>query len=224
MTFIYLDESGELGFAKSSSRFFVIATLATDNPKRLKNRVRKVKKKIFDAGWPSEREIKGTSLFGCHRDRYIPQKIRDDKDKHIEQFLRAALFDESKVHYSIVRKSRIAQHIRDAEYGIAYNFYTGKLLTRAYEYFQGDIDLTVDQRNKETHHKLPFDGYVKTQIITECNHSSKLTISHRESHDVIGLQAVDFVSWAIFRKFEHDDARFFNLLKPYIGYCDNWYA
>lgn len=224
MTFIYLDESGELGFAHRSSKFFVIATLATENPKRLKNRVRKVKKKIFDAGWPLNREIKGTSLFGSHNDTSIPQSIIDNKDDYVVQFLNAALFDESKVHFSIVRKSRIAQHIRDADYGIAYNFYTGKLLTRAYAHFQGDIDLTVDQRSKETHHKLPFDGYVKTQIITECNHSSKLVISHRESHDVIGLQAVDFISWAIFRKFEHQDDRFFNVLAPFVGYCDNWYA
>ncbi|WP_417827759.1 DUF3800 domain-containing protein [Thalassospira sp.] len=224
MTVIYLDESGELGFANGSSKFFVIATLATNNAKRLKNRVRKAKKKILDAGWPIEEEIKGTSLFGCQRRYDLSEEFKKNRDLHIENFLKAVLFDEIKIHYSIVRKSCIKDHIRQAEYGIAYNFFTGKLLTRSYNHFEGSIDLIVDQRNKETHHKLPFDGYIKTQIIGECGHSERFSISHMESHDVVGLQAVDFISWSIFRNYEHNDDRFFKMIQPYVGCCDNWYA
>ena len=84
--------------------------------------------------------------------------------------------------------------------------------------------ITVDQRNKETHTKLKFDGYLETRLIIDCDHRQALTIRHEESQKVRALQAADLVSWAIFRNHEHADDRFLNLLRPRLGFRDDWYS
>jgi hypothetical protein len=35
---------------------------------------------------------------------------------------------------------------------------------------------------------------------------------------------VDFLSWALFRKYEKREAKFADLLAKNIGFCDDWYS
>lgn len=224
MNHLYLDESGELGTSLGSSKFFVIAIAQADNPARLKQRMRKRKKALYDAGWPRDLEIKGTSLWNSHREARIPNAIADNRIDWLHRFIKASTEGGVKVHYSVIRKERLAARVLAAPYGIAYNFFSAKLVTRAHNiHFNGDINLIVDQRNKETHDKMTFDGYLKTQMIMECNYEHSMRISHLESHQVTGLQAVDFLSWGLFRYYEHNDNQFKATIQPAIGYVDRWY-
>jgi len=45
------------------------------------------------------------------------------------------------------------------------------------------------------------------------NLNSKLQIKHEDSKKDGCLQAVDFISWAIFRKYEHNDPKYYELIK-----------
>jgi hypothetical protein len=164
-------------------------------------------------------------LFGSHRNKVIPDNVSKNRIQHLEKIISRILAGDVKVHYSIVRKSHIAAHLKAAPYGIAYNYYAGTLLVRAYPgHFAGPFDLTVDQRSKETHHQLPFDGYIQTRIITDCSHQGDFIIKHKESHEVIGLQAVDLVCWGLFRYYEHGDDTFKAIIDKSIGYRDDWYS
>jgi hypothetical protein len=87
-----------------------------------------------------------------------------------------------------------------------------------------DLTITVDQRSKETHSKMKFNGYLETRLAADCDHSGALTISHAESHLVPGLQAVDFLSWGLFRHYEHGDSRYKEIITPIVGYKDDWYS
>jgi hypothetical protein len=131
----------------------------------------------------------------------------------------------NEAHYSIAKKKHLTRNIMNAEYGIAYNYLCGTLLCRAYpKHFAGPLKIVVDQRSKETHTKNKFDGYLETRLVGDCAHELDLLITHEESHDVPGLQAVDFLSWSLFRKYEHGDSRFSDMMKKNIGYCDDWYS
>ncbi len=225
MHFIFLDESGEFGYEAGSSDFLLIALLETDKPKLLKNVMRKEKKRLHDKGWPPDLEIKGTHLFGCHRNKDVPKEIADNRIDHLTRIIERILGTGATPHYSIVRKARITQNLRNAPYGIAYNYFAGSLLCKLHN---GEMNfpttLVVDQRNKETHAHMPFDGYIQTRIITDCNHEHAFAIRHEESHRWLGLQAVDFISWGLFRHHEHSDDRFYNIIKPNVRLCDSWYA
>ena len=225
MKHLFLDESGELGFQGGSSNHLLIGVIATDAPKRLKNRVRKEKKKLHDAGWPTDLEIKGTALFGCRRDPRIPKEISDDRERWLQRLIAASLPDGATVLYSIVRKSALAPHLKAAPYGIVYNWLAANLLCRAYQdHIAGPLTLFADQRSKETHDKMTFSTYIHSRLIKECQHAEACHIHYRESHDVIGLQAADFICWALFRYYEHDDHTYQAMIQPSVGYRDNWYA
>ena len=107
---LYLDESGELGVARGSSEFFLITVLSTDNPKALKNRMRKEKKRLYDLGWPRNIEVKGTSLYRSQYDRRIPTAISRDRIDHLSRVISRIVSDSVYVHYVICRKSKLAQH------------------------------------------------------------------------------------------------------------------
>ena len=71
---------------------------------------------------------------------------------------------------------------------------------------------------------MTFDNYVRTRLIGDCQHIGMLDVRHEESHDILGLQAVDLISWGLFRYFEHSDDRFRRIIDPSVAYRDNWYA
>lgn len=225
MQYLFLDESGELGFSQNSSSHFLLTMLQTDAPKQLKNAVRRQKKALHDAGWPRELEIKGTSLNGCHRINGIPHQIGEKRRDYISGFIRAIVRANVTIHYAIVNKSRITENLRQAPYGIAYNYYSGNLLCKIHnKSIHEPIKFIVDKRNKETHNNMPFTGYIQTKIISECNHTHGFDIKHEDSRDWLGLQAVDLICWSIFRHYEHKDSEFLNLIAPHIGVRDSWYA
>lgn len=225
MHLIFLDESGEFGFEPGSSNHLLIALLDTDNPKRLKNAMRREKKRLHDLGWPRDIEIKGTSLFGCHHNARIPNLIANNRILHLTRIVKKILGAGVTPHYAIVRKDSLTQNLQNAPYGIAYNYFAGNLLCKVHNgVLNCPVTLVVDRRNKETHAHMPFDGYVATRIITDCNHEHTFDIRHEDSRDWLGLQAVDFISWGLFRAYEHQDRQFYDLIHPQVRVNDCWYA
>ena len=108
---------------------------------------------------------------------------------------------------------------------LTYNFFAGTLICRGYhDHFPGPLTMVVDQRSKETHDKLKFDSYLHTRLVGDCEYAGQLAIQHMESHDVLGLQAVDMISWGLFRYYEHDDQRFIKIIAPHVGQKENWYT
>ncbi len=224
MYYLYLDESGELGRKPGSSRYFVITILCTDRPKALAKRVKKEKGRLYGGGWPKDVEIKGTTLWGAEHIPGIPPAIAARRGEILGNIIENILAGPVKVHYSVARKDRLSDHLLVAPYGITFNYLAGTLIIRGYrEHYNGPLELIVDQRSKETHSKMKFDGYVETRLLADCDHAAGLTIRHEESHVVPGLQAVDFISWGLFRYYEHNDSTFKKLIEPAVGYCDRWY-
>jgi hypothetical protein len=71
---------------------------------------------------------------------------------------------------------------------------------------------------------MPFDGYITTRVISDCAHGHEFTIQHEESDKWLGLQAVDFIAWGLFRHYEHGDSAYRNIILPKVGVRDSWYA
>ena len=208
-----------------SSDFFLITVLKADSEKALHKRLSKQKAILIGAGWPKEVEIKGTSVWGSAHNPLIPQKFSDRRIEIINNIISAINVGDVEIYYSVARKSKIKPHIMRAEYGIAYNYFAGQLLTKSHANFNSnDVTLIVDQRSKETHTKMKFDGYIETRLLTESDHQYGLDIRHEESHDISGLQAVDFLSWGLFRHYEHNDPQFKGIIDQRVKVRDNWYS
>ncbi len=223
---LYIDESGELGSKPGSSDHLIIAVLSTESPKGLNKKLKKYKAKLYNDGWPQDIEIKGVNVWGSPHNPRIPKIISDNRESVLNDILSEICASPISISYTVANKSKLTDRLRKADYGIAYNFFCGTLLCRAATKgcFSGNLDVTVDQRSKETHSKMKFDGYIETRLFTDCDVCENLSIKHCESDKVLGLQAVDFLSWSLFRHYEHRDSQFRNLIHHRIDYRDDWYS
>ncbi len=226
MKYYYLDESGDLGFNNKSSKFFVIAIVTANGANALKKRVNKNTAILLGKGWPADEEIKGNSLWISPRRPRIPKQISDNRISYISKTIKYLCEGDITVNYIVFRKSRISPHLKRADNAYIYNYFSYLLLCEMHkkELLKTDINFTVDMRSKETHKQMPFNGYIQTRLATDLDYPHEMVIKHCDSSQVKGLQAVDFLCWSIFRKYEHGDDQFYNLLKPKLFAVKRWYV
>lgn len=221
MKWMFLDESGELGFNPAGSKRFVAALICVGPVKPFNRFIKRWSAKLISAGWPKNREIKAVDLYRAHLDRDIPDTFPWKKDTRpiIGELLGGIASRVDEIRLITIEKSKLdSVRLGAAPYGVLYNYFTSWLIVPAAKTASA-VHLVVDQRNKESHNLLHFDGYVETSIWAARPNGTmplKLEIEHKFSHEVYGLRAVDFVSWATFRYRERGDDTFFRFLQPKI--------
>lgn len=221
-TRLFLDESGDCKCgAKGGSKHFclTIISIPTEDAKAIKARFKASTKKLIKAGWDKSKEVKAYSL-------YKASKFGAKAVLEVIDYL--AAIDPLEVSYLVVNKDQItSKSLRNAEYGIRYNYFTGVLLSEmVFDDSLHSIHLIYDLRNKETHEKRRFKEYLSTKLL-EGSVSRGIEVDFDaeglESHQHYGLMAVDFFSWALFRKFEYGDTRFTSLFNRKILRAREWY-
>jgi len=231
--FIYCDESGETSFSKDSKhQHFSICALTVEESQRnkIKNTIRRKHAKLYRKGWPKDIEIKASLLHGLNFNKKIPLKLKKSitGDQFIKETLKSLKNSCSpRIDFFAVNKDEIVdEEFKHASYGIAYNYFAGKLLIPLIVNCR-DSYITLDERSKETHSQMHFNGYLETQVrgyAIENNLNIRLEIEHANSRNNYGLQAVDYFSWSIYRKIEHNDESFFNIFKNLIKTKERWYC
>ena len=71
----------------------------------------------------------------------------------------------------------------------------------------------VDQRITRISRGLRFDDYIRTELWGRHEVYTDLIIHHLDSKESLGLQAVDFVSNALFRARERNEWEYWNLVR-----------
>lgn len=221
---IYQDESGCLGFKAGSSKYYVVVLLCTENSKPIGNVIRKFKGSIIKSGWPKDFEIKANHLFQAKYNEKVPKeyKYKDSPEVPIFDILTRLARCDIEIDIIVVLKEKINSNLRTLPHGILLNYYSGQvLIDRIVRY--DEVHLYVDETNKQTHSLQPFDGYIKTGALLTKKCNFPFEIVHGNSNVITGISAVDFVSWSVFRKYESDDARFFDLIKHKIKTFKHFY-
>lgn len=210
--FIYLDESGDLGFdftKKKTTKKFVITLLIcySDSARReftktvnrtLKNKLNRKKK-----GSRRIMELKGTGT-SIEVKKYFFKHIRNE--------------DWSIVALAL-NKSRVETHLRTRSgKKKLYNFLSRFLLEKLpLQKASRNVDLVVDRcKNKEE--VRDFNQYLINQFEALLPLNTDLNISHLTSHESAGLQAVDLFCWGIFRKYENNDYEWYDIYKNKVGF------
>jgi len=221
---IYQDESGCLGFNAGSSNYFVIALLCPQNSKHIANIIRKFKGRVIKDGWPKSIEIKAHNLFVATTGSRIPNsyKYKQTPEVPIIDVLTSIANCEIEIDAIVVLKSKIDSDLRTLPYGILFNYYSGRVLIDRILCYEA-VNLYVDETSKQTHDLLQFDGYIRTGALLTKKRNFPLNIVHGNSNVIRGISAVYFVSWAVFRKYESSDDRFFNLIHHKIVHLKTYY-
>lgn len=202
--FIYLDESGDLGFdfAKGkTTRKFVVTLLvcSSDEARRdikravrrtLKNKVKRRKKNPAYA-----HELKGVRT-SIEIKRYFLRQLKTD-----DWGLYALVLNKNRVELSLRTK-----HGKKKLYNFLSRFLIEKLpLSDA----QRNVELIVD-RSKNEEEVRDFNQYIVNQLEAMLPLNTALNISHLTSVESELLQAVDVFSWGIFRKYECGDMAWYS--------------
>ena len=74
-----------------------------------------------------------------------------------------------------------------------------------------EVKIYIDQRETNKFLKKNFEDYLKSNLKKWDN--GKIAIKIKPSHTEKCLQAVDFISWAIFRKYERGDYEYYEVIK-----------
>jgi hypothetical protein len=214
--FLYLDESGDLGFDfvnKKPSRFFVITILAVEGQDANRQLIKAVKKtirrKLNPRGKRSRiaEELKGTGTT-LEVKRYFYEQVQDI---------------DFKLYTIILNKRRVFENLADHKARV-YNYVSRILLEKIpLDQATVKVDLIID-RSKGKPEILDFNSYIRSQLEARIHPAVPLYISHYNSREHGGLQAVDMFSYGIFEGYEKKRWAWFNAFKEKVAFSTVYLA
>jgi len=194
MLYLYLDESGDLGFDfvnKKPSEHFTIAVLAVkghDNNRAIASAVRMTIRRKLRSLRAGAAELKGHST---------PLEVK----KYFYRKVAAAYFSICSITFN---KRRTFQFLAVDKERI-YNFIARLVLEKVdLADTKVRVILTVD-KSKTTPGIRDFNALILAQLKSRLDPHIPLEIIHKSSHEAPQLQAVDLFAWGIFRRYERED-------------------
>lgn len=198
MTYIFLDESGDLGFKEQSSKWFIFSIVLTNDHRKIEKIMKKVHKDLKK----KYRKIK--ELHAYHSQPITRKRV-----------LRAlAGLDDLKIMCIVLNKEKVYVDLRNQKKYL-YNYTANILLDRLHNKKilkpNDEVLIYIDQRDTNKFLRESFEKYLSENL--KIRGASKFKIKIKPSHTEKCLQAVDFVSWAIFRKYEKNDEEYYKIIK-----------
>jgi hypothetical protein len=205
MSYIFMDESGDLGFdlaKRKTSRFFIVTFVLARDRSDLDRMV----KKIF----------RGLNRNGInHRNGTL--HAHKESPKTVRRLL--SLFSEKKKASIIViylEKGKMRVSPRNQKHAL-YNHITNTLLDRVFakKLISTTEKVRIIASRRETSKFLNgnFSSYLKDEAGAKHGLDIEVTITSPSDK---GLQVADAVCWAIFRKHEYGDASYYDIIKAEI--------
>ena len=194
--YVYLDESGDLGFEQKSTRYFTIAFVIVEDPIPFRRCVKAVKIKHHI---PRDVELKGNTTR---------KVIKEDL---LNRFLQLDM----EIHAITVKKKNVEPKLR-RDTNILYNYIVGlSLVERILQEPPGiRVVITVDRRITSITSGFKFNEYLRYKIWYEKERQDiDLEIYHLDSHETYALQGIDVICNSIFRKYNSNNHDLFNILQ-----------
>lgn len=213
MWYLYLDESGDLGFDfvnKKPSKFFTISILAingVENNRKLAKCVRvTLRRKLNPKGHRKRivQELKGKNTT-LEVKKYFYEQIQ-----RVNFEIYAMTLNKKRVYERLTReKSRI------------YNFLSRQVIDKIpfEKNHQNRVELIID-RSKSKPEIEEFNSYISSQIQGRLDPKIVFDMYHRDSQKTSGLQAADIFCWGIFQKYERRRVDWFNTFSKKIKFED----
>ena len=215
MWYLYLDESGDLGFDfvnKKPSKFFTVTILALSTHDANRKLIKSVKKTLARKLNPKGKrkrivgELKGTGTT-LEIKKYLHEQSKDIKFG---------------IYSITLNKRRVYEQLTKSKERV-YNFIARKVLDRI-PFKKADhirIELILDKCKGKPEIE-EFNKYIKSQLGARIEPNTPLDIYHRRSHDDYGLQACDMFCWGIFQKYERKNLKWYGIFEKKVLF-DNLY-
>ena len=205
MAYIFLDESGDLGFdfrKLKTSKVFVVTCLFTENKKPIEKIVKKTHSEL------KKKYKRRVGVLHAVKERPITR----------QRLLKRLNEKDCAVMTIYLNKNKVYTKLQD-EKQVLYNYVTNILLDRIYSKrlvaVKNKIIIVASRRETNKFLNENFKNYLNDQA--KNRYQADIDVIIRTPYEEKSLQAVDFVSWAIFRKYEHGDESYYNMIKNKIA-------
>lgn len=204
MGYIFLDESGDLGFDFSkdkTSKFFIITFIFVKHKRILE----KIVKQIFRKLTGKERKYtKG--ILHCYKTKPSVRKAVLSKLSSTDVSIIAIVLNKNKVYTKLKNEKHVL-----------YNYVTNILLDRVFTKnlvpTSEIIHLIASKRETNKFLNENFRNYIRDSNRQKIDIKAEIRTPIEEK----SLQIADFASWAIFRKYELNDMEYYNIIKNVIS-------
>lgn len=208
--YVFIDEGGDFNFSPSGSKVYTISATITHCPWELLDNVSQLKHTVLAQEIHSHLGQKYLEEHLCHcfHATEDQQAVRDDFFKIIGEM------KSIRAHAVVVRKNRTNPNLREP-----HKFYpkiAGYLLDyifKKYEYSK--LCIFVDSMPVNNQREI-FLKAIKSEIKAK-KPRQDFSIFFPKSASNTFLQVSDYINWAIFRKWEKDDERSYDLIKDKLG-------
>ena len=194
--YVFIDESGDLG--RRGTDYFIMAMIIIDEERPLKKIVKDVRKRKLKKKRRDVKELKANKSSDAVRG-YVLRRISEI---------------DCEIYVIVVEKSKIMSHFYDIKNRF-YNFVSRILLTEGK--LNGEIiSIIIDKKYTNSMLRNNFNRYIKREVGQRKIGVKIKDIIHGNSEAHAGLQCVDFVAWAVSRKFNYHDDRFYKIIESKI--------
>jgi len=235
MRHIFLDETGDFGFGKGT-KYLIIAAISPESGKALNKKFKNFNAHLISNGWNKDVEIKAFHLWTSPTNADIPAnyKYKSSPKQSIEFALSEIAAVDCHIEYIAVKLDGVPDAYQKMGTSELYKMYSWDLL-KGLLCNHSKVHLCVDRRDRHRDSQMKFDGFLEGKVAAERAQRAmppiELRISHLHSKAadglkadaraeveffVRGLQAADFVCWAIKRQFENGDHSWAKKIEPRI--------
>lgn len=200
MAYLFLDESGDLGFdfvKRRTSSFFIVTILCVDQKRPIEKLVKKIHSGL------RKKFIMRHSMLHAAKEEPIT----------VLRFCRDVVGKDCKIMSIVIDKTLLSNEVRLQKH-IFYTTVVSVLLHRMAQrglLSKGKtIALIASRRETNKFLNRQFKEYLQHKLKTE--HEIELRVEIKNPSAEKCLQAVDMVSWSIFRKYEFADNKYYSLL------------
>ena len=209
MWYLYLDESGDLGFDfvnKKPTKFFTVAILAVNGVENNRKLIKGVKVTLRRKLNPKK-----------HRRRIVQELKGKDTTLEIKQYFYKQI---SKVAFEIyamtLNKKRVYDRLTK-EKSRVYNFIARQVIDKIpFEKNKSNrVELVID-KSKSKPEIEEFNSYIRSQIQGRLDPKVTLDMYHWDSQQNPPLQAADMFCWGIFQKYQRRNTKWFEVFEKKI--------
>jgi hypothetical protein len=197
--YIFIDESGNMDFSSSGTKYFTITSLAKIRPFAVYIPLTNLKYDLWEKGFEFE-------YFHASEDSQITRnEVFNVISSNLSQFqIDSVIVEKKKTHPTLQNHGKFYQKV--------FEFLLDYTLKRLKGSYSQIIIVTDEIPIKK--HKKEIQKAIKSYI-SYWSHKEKIPykIYHYSSKSDLNLQIVDYINWAIFRKWEREDNSKYELIK-----------
>jgi len=184
LKYLYLDESGDLGFSIGSSNFLVISVLMVTDYRELDRIIKNMRRNKF------KRELRKASEIKANKSSPDLKKYMINKLNEVPG---------TSGFHSILVKDRLYSSYLKQNKNKLYNYIAG-ILARSIVIDGFDVEIRVDKSKGKQILRDDFNKYF-VELLRENSTIGKIEIHHSRSESFSGLQFADLLAWSVYQKY-----------------------